>query len=338
MKYKQLGRSGLKVSELALGTMTFGGSDGWFGTVGRTEVQEAADLVSISIENGVNLFDTADVYSSGRSEEILGEALGQRKNDVVILTKGHGSMGAGPNDGGSSRQHIVRACEDSLRRLGRDYIDIYMLHGVDELTAPEEIMSALDQLVRSGKVRYIGCSNYSGWHLMKALAASDKHGWERFACQQCYYSLIARELENELLPLGLDQGVGTLAWSPLGMGWLTGKFRRGAPLPDGTRTKEVGVVDAEFAFDVVDKLEEMASGHGASISQVALAWVMSRPGIASVVFGARNVAQLHDNLGAARVSLSTEDLEQLASISERNRPYPYWHQRQYNASNMRYIL
>lgn len=338
MKYREMGRSGLRVSEYALGTMTFGGSDGWFGTVGRTQIDEARDIVACAIDNGINLFDTADVYSNGASEEILGQALKSRREDVLVLTKAHGQMGAGPNERGSSRHHLLRACENSLRRLGRNHIDIFMLHGVDEIVAVEETLKALDDLVRSGKVRYIGCSNYSGWHLMKALATSDRLGVERFSCQQVYYSLIARELENELLPAAIDQGVGSLIWSPLSMGWLTGKFKRGAKQPSDSRQKEVGYVDAERAYDIVDVLAEVAEKHQATIAQIALAWVASRRGVSSVVFGARSMEQLQQNLGAVGVSLDAADVEKLNAVSEANRPFPYWHQRQYNASNMKYVL
>ncbi len=334
MEYRFLGNTGLRVSALAYGTLTFGGHQGWFKTVGTTGVEEAQRLVNVCIDAGVSLFDTADVYSNGASEEILGRALGGSRQRVLVSTKAHGRMGEGPNDVGSSRDHLIRSCEASLRRLGTDWIDIYFVHGVDERTPFDETLAALTNLVRAGKIRYIGCSNFSGWHLMKALALSDHRGLERYSCQQVYYSLLARELEHELIPLALDQGVGTMVWSPLAMGWLSGKYRRGNPYPEGSRTPEVGTVDAEHAFTIIDVLEQVAGAHQATVGQIALAWALGRPSVASVVFGARDERQLQENLAAVDVSLTPEDINQLEQVSRRPLPYPYWHQRQYNAERL----
>jgi aryl-alcohol dehydrogenase-like predicted oxidoreductase len=337
MEMRFLGSSGLKVSALAFGTMTFGGTNEFFRQVGSTQVDEARRLVDLCLEAGVNLFDTADVYSQGVSEEILGQALGKRRGDVILATKLHGRMGDGPNDVGQSRHHIIRACEDSLRRLGTDYIDLYQVHGFDALTPLEETLGALDDLVRSGKVRYIGCSNYSAWHLMKALCISERKGLERFVSQQVYYSLIARELEYELVPLSLDQGLGILVWSPLAGGFLSGKFRRGQPGPEGTRRSQrgdPGTIDEEKGYDIVDVLEEIAREHEATIAQAALNWLLHRLGVTSVIIGARTEEQLRDNLEAASWEMTDEEVRRLDEASATPPIFPYWHQRRFNTERI----
>src|SRR6201987_2703105 len=295
MDYRQLGRSGLKVSALSFGTGTFGGGNEFFRAWGQTDVEEARRLVDICLDSGINLFDTADVYSNGLSEEILGKAVAGKPQDFLISSKTTFRLGAGPNDVGSSRYHIVRACEASLRRLGTDYIDIYHMHGFDGLTPIEETVEALDTLVRSGKVRYIACSNFSGWHLMKSLATSEKYGWARYVAHQVYYSLIGREYEWELMPLGIDQRVGAMVWSPLGWGRLTGKIRRNQPLPKVSRlhsTAEQGPpVEDQFLYKVVDALEEGARETEKNVPQVALNWLLQRPTVVNIIIGARNEEQ-----------------------------------------------
>lgn len=337
MEFRQLGRSGLKVPVLCFGTGTFGGGTEFFRAWGSSDVAEASRLVSICMEAGVNFFDTADVYSNGLSEEILGKALEGRRHDVLISTKATFPMGKGPNDLGSSRHHLVTACEASLRRLGTDYIDIYHLHGFDALTPVEEVLSTLNRLVESGKVRYIACSNFSGWHLMKSLAASDRYGWPRYVGHQVYYSLVGREYEWELMPLALDQGVGALIWSPLGWGRLTGKIRRGQPLPSTSRlhqTSEQGPpVADEYLYQVVDALDQVAGETGKTVPQVALNWLLRRPTVSSVIIGARNEEQLRQNLAAEPWSLSPEQISKLDQASQRRPVYPYWHQQQFAARN-----
>jgi aryl-alcohol dehydrogenase-like predicted oxidoreductase len=337
MEYRQLGRSGLKVPVLCFGAATFGGGNDFFRAWGNTDVEGARHLVDICLEAGVNFFDTADVYSHGLSEEILGKALEGRRQDVLISTKATFKMGDGPNDLGSSRHHLVKACEASLRRLGTDYIDVYHLHGFDALTPVEETLDTLNTLVRSGKVRYIACSNFSGWHLMKSLAVSDRYGWSRYVAYQGYYSLVGRDYEWELMPLALDQGVGTLVWSPLGWGRLTGKIRRNQPLPATSRlhqTAEQGPqVDDEYLYAVVDALDEVAKETGKSVPQIALNWLLERPTISSVIIGARDEQQLRQNLAAAGWRLSPEQVAKLDAASEVNAPYPYWHQRQFLERN-----
>lgn len=341
METRFLGKSGLKVSVLSFGTMTFGGGN-FFEHVGKTQVDEAQRLIEICLEAGVNIFDTADIYSQGLSEEILGKALGKRRSEAIIATKAYGRMGQGPNDIGLSRYHLIRACEDSLRRLGTDYIDLYQVHGFDALTPLEETLRALDDLVRSGKVRYIGCSNYSAWHLMKALSVSERLGLERYVSQQVYYSLVARELEYELIPLGLDQGVGILVWSPLAFGFLTGKYRRGQPEPEGTRWATMGdfgtVSDVEKAYDIVEALDEIARNRGVTVAQVALNWLLRQPGITSVIIGARNEQQLKDNLSAANWELTSDELKQLHEVSAVPPIYPYWHQQKYGSERIPQFL
>lgn len=331
MDLRQLGKSGLQVSVLSYGTGTFGGRGDLFKAWGTTEVDEARRLIDICLEAGVNLFDTADAYSGGRSEEILGEAVKGRRDQLLIATKAFFRTGADANTGGTSRHHLIKACEASLKRLGTDYIDIYQMHCFDALSPVEETLRALDDLVRSGKVRYIGASNFSGWHLMKSLAASERYGWSRYVAHQVYYSLIAREYEWELMPLGIDQGVGALIWSPLGWGRLTGKVRRDQPLPEGRlagSAKYGPPVDDDYVYDVVDVLLALAQETGRSVPQIALNWLLQRPTVASVIMGARNEEQLRDNLGAAGWSLSSEQVARLDTASHRMHIYPYWHQRQ----------
>jgi aryl-alcohol dehydrogenase-like predicted oxidoreductase len=337
MEYRQLGRSGLKVPALSFGTATFGGANEFFRAWGASDVAEATRLVDVCLDAGVNLFDTADVYSDGVSETILGKAVAGRREKVLISTKATFRMGPSPNDLGSSRHHLIQACEASLRRLGTDYIDIYHLHGFDALTPIEEVLSTLDNLIVSGKVRYIACSNFSGWHLMKSLDVADRYGWARYVGHQVYYSLIGREYEWELMPLAVDQGVGALVWSPLGWGRLTGKIRRGKPLPEESRlhkTSEQGPpVSDEHLYKVVDALDAVAKECGKSIPQVALNWLLQRPTVASVIIGARNEQQLRQNLEAAGWNLSPDQVRKLDRASEVTPIYPYWHQRQFVERN-----
>ena len=329
MDYRQLGRSGLRVSSLTLGTMTFGGRDK-FANVGTTDVEGATRQIDMCLDAGVNLIDTADVYSGGLSEEIVGRALRGRRDRVLLATKARMPMGDGPNDAGLSRHHLIRSCEASLRRMGTDYIDLYQVHEWDGATPLEETLGALDHLVSSGKVRYIGCSNYAGWHLMKALGISERRNLQRFVSQQIYYSLQARDAEYELVPVALDQGVGILVWSPLAGGLLSGKYRRGQDGPEGSRHLtdwgEPPVRNEDQVYDIVDALVEIAEEHDASPAQVALAWTLGRPGIASVVIGARTDEQLADNLGAADLVLGEEERTRLDELSAPPLLYPYWHQ------------
>jgi aryl-alcohol dehydrogenase-like predicted oxidoreductase len=331
MEFRQLGYSGLKVPVLSFGTGTFGGEGELFKAWGASDVAEATRLVDICLEAGLNFFDTADIYSAGRSEEIFGKAIKGRRDKVLISTKATFPVGEGPNDLGSSRHHLIQACDASLRRLGVDYIDLYYMHGFDALTPVEEAMSTLDTLVKSGKVRYIGCSNYSGWQLMKSLAISEKYGWSRHVAYQAYYSLIGREYEWELMPLAIDQKVGTHVWSPLGWGRLTGKIRRGQPLPALSRlhkTAEYGPpVANEHVYNVVDALDLVAKEVGKTIPQVALNWLIQRPTVSSVIIGARNEQQLKDNLGAVGWNLTKEQVAKLDAASAVTTIYPYWHQR-----------
>ena len=332
MEFRQLGKSGLQVPALSFGTGTFGGRGDLFRAWGSTETEEARRLIDICLDAGVNMFDTADGYSSGRSEEILGEAVKGRRDRVILATKVFFPMGPHPNDRGTSRHHIVSACEASLKRLGTDYIDLYQMHAFDALPPVEEILRALDDLVGAGKVRYSGASNYSGWHLMKSLAASDRYGWSRFVSHQVYYSLVGREYEWELMPLGFDQGVGALIWSPLGWGRLTGKIRRGHPLPKESRlpgsAKYGPPVDDELLYRVVDALDGVAAETGKTVPQVALNWLVERPTVSSVIIGARNEEQLRDNLGAVGWKLTAEQVGRLDAASQTTPVYPYWHQLQ----------
>jgi aryl-alcohol dehydrogenase-like predicted oxidoreductase len=337
MEFRQLGGSGLKVPALSFGAATFGGGNEFFRAWGSSDVQEARHLIDICLEAGVNLFDTADIYSDGLSEEILGEAISGRRDQVLISTKATFAMGKGPNDLGSSRHHLMRACEASLRRLKTDYIDIYTLHGFDALTPVEEALRTLDDLVQAGKVRYIACSNFSGWHLMKSLAASEKYGWSRYVAHQAYYSLVGREYEWELMPLALDQKIGTIVWSPLGWGRLTGKIRRNQPLPATSRLHDTAAqgpqVSDEFLYNVVDALDQVAGETGKTVPQVALNWLLQRPTVASVIIGARDEVQLRQNLDAAGWSLTQEQVGKLDAASDTLPVYPYWHQRQFVARN-----
>ena len=333
MEFRQLGYSGLKVPVLSFGTGTFGGRGEFFQAWGNSDVKEATRLVDVCVEAGVNFFDTADVYSRGASEEILGKALAGRRSSVLISTKATFAMSDGPNDLGSSRHHIIESCEASLRRLNTDYIDIYHMHGFDAQTPIEETINTLDTLVRSGKVRYIACSNFSGWHLMKSLAVSERYGWARYVAHQAYYSLVGRDFEWELMPLGLDQKVATIVWSPLGWGRLTGKLRRGQPLPEVSRlhsTSEQGPpVPNEYLYKVVDALDEVAKETNKSIPQIALNWLLQRPTVANVIIGARNEEQLRQNLAAVCWNLTPDQIAKLDAASETSPAYPYWHQRQF---------
>ncbi|MFC6488591.1 aldo/keto reductase [Nitratireductor sp. GCM10026969] len=328
MEYRRLGASGLNVPLLSFGTGTFGGTGPLFGAWGNTGVAEARRLIDICLESGVNLFDTADVYSDGASETVLGEALEGRRQDVLISTKTTLPMGEGPNDAGSSRWRLVRAVEDSLRRLKTDYIDLLQLHAFDAGTPVEEVLATLDVLVRAGKLRYVGVSNFSGWQLMKSLSVAERHGWPRYVAHQVYYSLIGRDYEWELMPLGLDQGVGALVWSPLGWGRLTGKIRRGAPLPEKSRlhdTAQFGPpVEDAYLFRVVDALEIVAEEVERTVPQVALNWLTRRPTVSSVIIGARNEEQLRQNLGASGWALTPEQVARLDEASRVTAPYPYF--------------
>jgi aryl-alcohol dehydrogenase-like predicted oxidoreductase len=332
MEFRRLGDSGFKVPVLSFGTGTFGGSNEFFQAWGASDVAEATRLVDICLEAGVNMFDTADVYSKGLSEEILGKAIAGRRPQTIVATKASFRMGPGPNELGNSRHHLINACEASLRRLGTDYIDLYQMHGFDALSPVEETLGALETLVQSGKVRYIGCSNFSGWHLMKSLAASDRRGWSRFVSHQAYYSLVGRDYEWELMPLAHDQGVGTVVWSPLGWGRLTGKIRRNQPLPSVSRLPKTAAYGPPVADDrlyqVVDALDEVAQETGKTVPQIALNWLTARPTIASIIVGARNEEQLRQNLGAVGWSLTPEQIAKLDAASAVALPYPYWHQRQ----------
>jgi aryl-alcohol dehydrogenase-like predicted oxidoreductase len=332
MEYRQLGASGLKVPVLALGTATFGGGSDFFRAWGSTQAGEATRLVDACLDAGVNLFDTANSYSQGLSEEILGQAIGSRRDQVLIATKGAFRSEPGPNGIGTSRHQLFRACEASLRRLKTDYIDLYQMHGFDAQTPMEETLRALDDLVRSGKVRYIGCSNHSGWHLMKALAVSERCGFSRYISHQAHYSLISREYEWELMPLALDQRLGTMVWSGLSGGRLSGKVKRGQPLPEGSRMTAISggyppSADDDRLFNVVDVLEELSRDTGRTVAQVALNWLLQRPSIATIVVGARNEAQLRENLGAAGWSLDADAVARLNAVSAVRPVYPYWHQR-----------
>ncbi len=337
MEFRQFGRSGLKVPVLSFGTGTFGGSNEFFQRWGQTDVAEASRLVDVCLEAGVNFFDTADVYSQGAAEEILGQALKGRRDRALISTKATFPTGEGPNEKGSSRYHLIRACEASLKRLGTDHIDVYFMHGFDALTPVEETLHALDDLTRSGKIRYIGASNFSGWHLMKSLATSEKYGLARYVAYQGYYSLIGRDYEWELMPLGLDQGVALMVWSPLGWGRLTGKIRRGQATTTG-RIATGGAaggpeVADEALFAVVDVLDALAAETGKSVPQIALNWLLSRPTVVNIVIGARNEEQLRQNLGAVGWSLSPEQIKRLDDASHKAPIYPYWHQKQFDERN-----
>jgi aryl-alcohol dehydrogenase-like predicted oxidoreductase len=337
MDYRQLGSSGLRVSALTLGTMTFGGQ-GNFAKVGSTDVATARRQIDMCVDAGINLIDTADVYSRGASEEIVGEVLDGRRDELLLATKVRMAMGDGPNMEGLSRHHLIEGCEASLRRLRTDHIDLYQVHEWDGSVALEETLSALDQLVRDGKVRYVGVSNYAGWQLMKALGVSQRDGLARFVSQQIYYSLQERSAEYELIPAAADQGLGTLVWSPLAGGLLSGKYRRGEDAPEGSRRfagwSEPPVYDEDKLYDTVDVLVQIGSEHDVSAAQVALAWLLTRPTISSVVIGARTDEQLADNLQAADLQLSDDELTALEKVSRPNLLYPYWHQWQTSADRL----
>lgn len=332
MEYRTLGHSGLKVSVLTMGTFTFGGG-GPFAMVGKQGVAEARKLVDLCIDNGVNLFDTANMYSNGMSEEILGEVLDGRRDKVLINSKARMRIGDGPNDEGVSRFHLIRECERSLKRLRTDYIDIYYMHEWDGTTPVEEKLAALDTLVQQGKIRYIGCSNYSGWQIMKSLAVSDRDRRPRFVAQQIHYTLEAREAEYELLPISVDQGLGMLVWSPLAAGLLTGKHRRGVETPKDSRQfagwTEPPIRDVEKLWDIVEVLVAIGEERGVSAAQVALAWLLGRPGVTSLVIGGRNEAQFRDNFGAVGLTLTEDEVKRLNDVSRVPLIYPYWHQRNF---------
>ncbi len=337
MEYRLLGGSGLKVSVLSFGAATFGGGNEFFKAWGSTQDAEARRLADICLEAGINLFDTADGYSDGLSEQILGRALKARRDQVLISTKAYYPTGNGPNDVGTSRHHLRVALEASLRRLGTDYIDIYHMHGFDALTPIEEAQDTLNTFVREGKVRYIAASNFSGWHLMKSLAVADRYGWTRFVAHQVYYSLIGRDYEWELMPLALDQKVGALVWSPLGWSRLTGKIRRGQPLPEVSRLHKGAdpgpQVPMEQVYKVVEAIDAVAAENGKTVPQIALNWLLHRPTVSSIILGARNEEQLRQNLGALGWSLTAEQIAKLDAASAVPVPYPYWHQRQFQERN-----
>ena len=338
MEHRQLGASGFKVPILSLGTATFGG-EGAFKRFGQSDVAEATRLVDICLDAGLTMFDSADAYSAGKAEEILGQAIKGRRDKVILSTKSAFRVGPGPNDIGSSRHHLIRAVEGSLKRLGTDSIDLYQLHAFDRTTPVEETLGTLDDLVRAGKLRYIGCSNFSGWHLMKSLAVSKAYGLARYVAHQAYYSLVGRDYEWELLPLALDQGVGCVAWSPLGFARLTGKIRRGQALPETSRLRHSDAtaggpaIADDYLFRVVDALDAVAAETDKTVPQVAINWVLRRPTVATVIIGARNENQLRQNLGAVGWELTPEQVARLDAVSETAAPYPTWHQRLYVERN-----
>src|SRR5476649_1880842 len=328
MEHRFLGASGFKVPVLSFGTGTFGGKGEFFGAWGQTDVAEARRMVDICLDAGLTMFDSADVYSGGVAESVLGEAIKGRRDSVLISTKATFRSGDDPNAAGSSRHHLIKAADAALKRLGTDYIDLFQLHGFDAHTPAQEVLSTLDDLVRAGKIRYVGVSNYSGWHLMKSLAVADRYGYSRYIAHQAYYSLIGRDYESELMPLGLDQGVGAVVWSPLGWGRLTGKIRRGQPLPAGSRLHDTASfappVDEERLYRVVDALEAIATETGKSIPQIALNWLLQRPTVSTVLIGARNEQQLRQNLDAIGWNLSREQVAKLDAASAVTPPYPYY--------------
>ncbi|MBT1706351.1 aldo/keto reductase [Chryseosolibacter indicus] len=339
MEYKLLGASGLSVPILSFGTATFGGGNEFFKAWGSTQVEEATRLINLCMDAGINLFDTADTYSQGLSEEILGKAIAGKRHDMLLSTKATFPFGTGPNNQGSSRYRLMRQIEGSLKRLNTDYIDIYHMHGFDGNTPVEETLRALDDLVSSGKVRYLAASNFSGWHLMKSLAVSDRYGWNRYVGHQVYYSLANREYEWELMPLGIDQKVGAIIWSPLAAGRLGGKYQRNKPLPPQGRISQGGspvpeaVVKEDVFYNTIDVLNEISAEIGKSVAQISLNWLMQRPTVSTIIFGARNEEQLKENLGATGWSLSKEHVEKLDKVSLVPPIYPYWHQRQNTTLN-----
>jgi len=342
MNYRSLGRSGLKVPELCFGTGTFGGTNEFFKAWGSTQDEEARRLIDICMEAGCNFFDTADIYSDGHSETVLGKAIAHlKREDILISTKATFRAGPGPNDVGSSRYHLIQSLERSLQRLNTDYIDVYHLHGFDATTPVEETLNTLDKMVREGKVRYIACSNFSGWHLMKSLSVSERYGWARYVGHQVYYSLVGRDYEWELMPLALDQGVGALVWSPLGWGRLTGRITRATGIPADSRLNSKMVAEAgpqmpdEYLYKVVDALEEVAQQTGKTVPQIALNWLLQRPTISTLVIGARNEQQLRANLGSVGWSLTPEQIDTLDAASALQPIYPYWHQWGFTERNPR---
>jgi len=339
MEYRQLGNSGLRIPVLSFGTATFGGGNEFFKAWGSTEVEEATRMVNLCLDAGVSLFDTSNVYSNGTAEEILGQAISGLRDKVLISTKATFPMSGKMNDYGSSRLHLIKACEDSLKRLGTDHIDIYHMHGFDANTPVEETLKALDNLIESGKVRYIACSNFSGWHLMKSLSVSERYGWSKYIAHQAYYSLVNRDFEWELMPLAIDQKIGTIVWSPLASGLLSGKYRRNQPLPQNGRVVQGGspvpkdTVDYEKLYNIVDRLDEIAEETGKTVAQVSLNWLLQRPTVDNIIIGARNEEQLKQNLGAAGWNLTIEQVKKLDEVSESFPAYPYWHQRQFPMLN-----
>jgi aryl-alcohol dehydrogenase-like predicted oxidoreductase len=338
MEYRYLGKSGFRVPALSFGTGTFGGKGEFFAAWGSTDVQEASRLIDICLDAGLTMFDSADIYSAGAAEEVLGQAIAGRPRDsLIISTKATFRASKAPNDVGSSRAHLITAVEKALKRLGTEYIDLFQLHGFDAMTPVEETIATLDDLVRAGKIRYIGVSNFSGWHLMKSLAAQDRLGAVRYVANQTYYSLIGRDYEWELMPLAIDQGVGAVVWSPLGWGRLTGKIRRDQPLPDNSRlhkTADMGPpVQDEHVFRVVDALDKVAAETGKTVPQIALNWLLQRPTVATVVVGARNEEQLRQNLGAVGWNLTADQVKTLDDASQVTLPYPYWHQAGFKERN-----
>lgn len=339
MEYRQLGGSGLRVPVLSFGTATFGGNGDFFKAWGNTQVEEARRLVELCLENGVNFFDTANVYSAGASEEILGKSLKGLRDQVLISTKATFPLGEGVNDYGSSRFNLVKSCEASLRRLGTDYIDVYHLHGFDANTPVEETLSALNDLVQSGKIRYIACSNFSGWHLMKSLSVSERYGWAKYVAHQAYYSLANRDFEWELMPLGIDQHVGTIVWSPLAAGRLSGKYRRNQPAPADGRVAQGGspipnsAITDEIFYNIIDELEAIAKEVDKTVAQVAINWLLQRPTVSNIIIGARNEEQLKQNFGAVGWNLDVDQVKRLDKVSEMPPAYPYWHQRDFPMLN-----
>ncbi|MBL8767363.1 MAG: aldo/keto reductase [Planctomycetes bacterium] len=339
MEFRRLGGSGLKVPVLSFGTGTFGGNTELFKAGGNTAVAAATRLVDLCLEAGLTMFDSADIYSNGAAEEILGQAIKGKRDRVLISTKGTFRFGPGPNDVGSSRHHLIRSVEGSLKRLQTDVIDLYQLHGFDAMTPIEEVLRTLDDLVRAGKIRYVGCSNFSGWHLMKSLAISEKYGLARYVAHQAYYSLLGRDYEWELMPLALDQQVGAVVWSPLGWGRLTGKIRRGQPLPKSSRLQSKLAVDVgppipdEAVFRVVDAIDAIAKETGKSVPQIAINWLLQRPSVATIIIGARDEAQLKDNLGAVGWNLTADQVARLDAATATTLAYPYWHQRGFKERN-----
>jgi aryl-alcohol dehydrogenase-like predicted oxidoreductase len=331
MEYRRLGASGFKVPVLSFGTGTFGGKGKLFAAWGATDTAEARRLLDICLDAGVSMFDTADIYSAGESERILGEAMKGKRDRCLVSTKATFRFNDEPNNVGSSRQHLLASIDQSLQRLQTDHIDLFQLHGYDAMTPPEEVLSTLDTLVRAGKIRYVGVSNFSGWHIMKALSVADKYGYPRYVANQTYYSLIGREYEWELMPLGLEEGIGAVVWSPLGWGRLTGKIRRGTGIPKESRlhdSAEAGPqVEDEYLFKVVDALDAVAKETGKTVPQIALNWLLQRPTVSTVVVGARNEEQLKQNLGAVGWNLTKEQIAKLDAASDRPLAYPYWHQR-----------